>query len=43
MCIRDRVATIDVNTGLVTGIGAGTATLTYTVYGTGTCLGTDAT
>ena len=37
------VATVDANTGLVTGIGAGTATLTYTVSGAGVCLGTDAT
>ena len=37
------VATVDANTGLVTGIGAGTATLTYTVSGAGVCLGTNAT
>ena len=37
------VATVDLNTGLVTGIGAGTATLTYTVSGVAGCLGTDAT
>jgi hypothetical protein len=31
------VATVDSTTGVVTGVGAGTATITYTVQGTGGC------
>ena len=37
------VATVDMNTGLVVAINAGTTTLTYTVLGTAGCLGTNAT
>jgi gliding motility-associated-like protein len=35
------VATIDLNTGVVTGVSAGTITVTYTVLGTAGCVGTN--
>ena len=34
---NSNVATVDLNTGLVTGVAAGTVTITYTVAGTGGC------
>ncbi|MBK9225381.1 MAG: T9SS type B sorting domain-containing protein [Flavobacterium sp.] len=37
------IATVDSSTGVVTGVGAGTATITYTVVGTGGCLDAKAT
>lgn len=40
---NNSIATVNTNTGLVTGISNGTAILTYTVSGTNACLGTDAT
>ena len=36
------IVTVDPNSGLVTAISNGTATLTYTVYGTGSCVGSNA-
>ena len=37
------IATVDASTGLVTGVGAGIATITYTVPGSGSCPGASAT
>ena len=37
------VATVDLNTGVVNALTAGTSTMTYTVLGTAGCLGTNAT
>ena len=42
MSSNTSVATVDLNTGLITAVSGGSTTMTYTVNGTGACIGTNA-